>query len=278
VDLSLVSWAGMRGVVTLAAAFAIPVATPERPALLFIALLVVAGTLLLQGATLPLVMRRLGLTGPDPAEDALQEAVVYEHAAAAGRDALEELVEPDTPVSLVDELRSRSTKRVDALWERLGRDRPAPSLQYAELREQMLSAERDKVLRIRSAGTVDHEVIERVLAALDVEESILERVQLDSATRDRVLVARPLGALCRHLVIAPAGTDASGATACEDCVLEGTSWVHLRRCLTCGHVGCCDSSERTHGTAHFRKTGHPVIRSAEPGEAWRWCYVDQRVG
>ena len=66
---------------------------------------------------------------------------------------------------------------------------------------------------------------------------------------------------------------------CEDCVAEELDvWVHLRTCLSCGHVGCCDSSPRKHATAHFDATGHPVIRSAEPLEAWRWCYVDGRLG
>jgi uncharacterized UBP type Zn finger protein len=62
---------------------------------------------------------------------------------------------------------------------------------------------------------------------------------------------------------------------CEDCVKTGDSWVHLRLCLTCGHVGCCDSSKNKHATRHFHGTQHPVIRSIEPGEAWGWCYVDE---
>ncbi len=61
---------------------------------------------------------------------------------------------------------------------------------------------------------------------------------------------------------------------CEDCVKTGDSWVHLRLCLICGHVGCCDSSKNKHATRHFHTTNHPLIRSAEPGEAWIWCYVD----
>ena len=61
---------------------------------------------------------------------------------------------------------------------------------------------------------------------------------------------------------------------CEDCLRLGERWVHLRQCLTCGHVGCCDSSRRRHATAHFWATGHPIVRSLEPGETWRWCYVD----
>ncbi len=62
---------------------------------------------------------------------------------------------------------------------------------------------------------------------------------------------------------------------CEQCEKIGSSWVNLRLCLTCGHVGCCDSSPNKHGTKHFKETGHPVIKSYEPGENWKWCYIDQ---
>ncbi len=62
---------------------------------------------------------------------------------------------------------------------------------------------------------------------------------------------------------------------CEECLRLGTPWVHLRLCLTCGHVGCCDSSPGRHSTRHFHHTNHPVIASFEPGERWAWCYVDQ---
>jgi len=62
---------------------------------------------------------------------------------------------------------------------------------------------------------------------------------------------------------------------CEECVALGDTWVHLRLCLECGHVGCCDSSKNRHATAHFHHTAHPLIRSLEPGERWVWCYVDE---
>jgi uncharacterized UBP type Zn finger protein len=62
---------------------------------------------------------------------------------------------------------------------------------------------------------------------------------------------------------------------CEDCLRIGGKWLHLRICLVCGHVGCCDDSPNRHATAHFRATSHPLIRSLEPGEDWNWCYVDQ---
>ena len=65
------------------------------------------------------------------------------------------------------------------------------------------------------------------------------------------------------------------ADGCEDCLKTGSAWVHLRLCLTCGHVGCCDSSPNRHATKHFHETGHPIIQSFEPGENWRWCYIDE---
>ena len=62
---------------------------------------------------------------------------------------------------------------------------------------------------------------------------------------------------------------------CEDCVPLGDTWVHLRLCLSCGHVGCCDSSKNKHATRHYRSSQHPLVRSIEPGESWIWCYVDR---
>ena len=62
---------------------------------------------------------------------------------------------------------------------------------------------------------------------------------------------------------------------CEECLKTGDTWVHLRMCLHCGHVGCCDSSRNKHATKHFRKTDHAIMQSLEPGEGWGWCYVDE---
>jgi uncharacterized UBP type Zn finger protein len=77
---------------------------------------------------------------------------------------------------------------------------------------------------------------------------------------------------CTHLEsirsVTPSGE------GCAECVKTGDSWVHLRLCLSCGKVGCCDSSKNRHATKHFRQTQHPVLRSAEPGEGWFWCNVD----
>ena len=62
---------------------------------------------------------------------------------------------------------------------------------------------------------------------------------------------------------------------CEECLQMGDSWVHLRLCEICGHVGCCDSSKNKHATKHFGKTKHPIMRSLEPGEDWGWCFIDE---
>jgi hypothetical protein len=68
----------------------------------------------------------------------------------------------------------------------------------------------------------------------------------------------------------PARTD-----GCEDCLAMGAEWLHLRICLECGHVGCCDDSPNRHATAHARASSHPIIRSLEPGEEWCWCFIDE---
>ncbi len=62
---------------------------------------------------------------------------------------------------------------------------------------------------------------------------------------------------------------------CEECLAMGDTWVHLRECLECGHIGCCDDSKNKHATKHFGQTRHAIMKSFEPGETWRWCYVDE---
>jgi len=79
--------------------------------------------------------------------------------------------------------------------------------------------------------------------------------------------------ICTHLKsITNAGPRSRG---CEECLKTGGTWVHLRLCRTCGHVGCCDDSPNRHATSHFHATRHPIITSLEPGETWSWCYVDE---
>ena len=80
---------------------------------------------------------------------------------------------------------------------------------------------------------------------------------------------------CVHLnQIRPVTPSARG---CEECLAIGDPWVHLRLCLTCGHVGCCDDSKNKHATRHYHKTQHPIIQSLEPGEDWWWCYPDNML-
>lgn len=81
---------------------------------------------------------------------------------------------------------------------------------------------------------------------------------------------------CEHLAdlgqVEPNTTE-----GCEECIRDGTRWVHLRMCLSCGHIGCCDSSVGRHATAHYSESSHPVMRSFERGEDWRWCFVDRAI-
>ncbi|GAA4684031.1 Na+/H+ antiporter [Nocardioides nanhaiensis] len=272
----LLGWAGMRGVVTLAAAFVIPEDTEHREVLLLIAFTVVLGTLLLQGLSLPWIARTLQVPGPDPMEDALARATLLQQAAKAGVERLEEL-EYEDPHGVVPLVRQRVEQRTFAAWERLGTtvDEEPPSELYTRIRQEMIDAERRRVLEIRSTGQVPSEVVAEVLAQLDVEESML-----DVATDQREEVQRFAARTgprkqCHDLVERPAeepnGEDWAGE--CPRCLEDGTRWVALRRCLTCGHLGCCDSSPGRHATEHFHATAHPVIQSAEPGEDWRWCYV-----
>jgi CPA1 family monovalent cation:H+ antiporter len=277
-----VSWAGMRGVVTLAAAFLLPLETPERAVLVLAAFIVVAGTLLIQGTTLPWLVRRLGLPAPDPAEDALQAAALVTKAARAGLERLDEVRSPDDPEEVIEELRRRAERRPNAVWERLGpshQDVEPPSAAYRRLRLEMLDAERGVIIKARDAGALDDEVLRGAMAAVDLEESLLDRVEdaqprVEGELRTPVRLARE----CEHLQAAPSLVEPRTPGACEECLRDGTRWVHLRLCLECGHVGCCDSSVGRHATRHFHETDHPVMRSIEPGEAWRWCFVDRFLG
>lgn len=80
---------------------------------------------------------------------------------------------------------------------------------------------------------------------------------------------------CSHLEAVEILDAPAVVAGCEECLKAGGSWVHLRMCQTCGHIGCCDNSVGRHATAHNAQTGHPIIRSVEPGEDWSWCYADE---
>jgi CPA1 family monovalent cation:H+ antiporter len=278
---AVVSWAGMRGVVTLAAVFLLPAGTPLLDVLKLLALVVVGGTLLLQGTSLPMLVRWLRLRGPSRAEDALQQAGLLQLAADAGLKVLDETIDSETPPEVVESLRSRLAQRTNASWERLGPDEAelrTPSESYRRLRLLMLQAERTEVLRVRDEGVVDHEVLQVVMGVLDLEESMIDRLEeAQEELRDEPLTSA-VGGSCEHLLAAPVTCIPDTPGACQECLDEGLVWVHLRMCLTCGHVACCDSSVGNHATKHYERIGHPVMRSVEPGEAWRWCYVDILLG
>jgi CPA1 family monovalent cation:H+ antiporter len=196
--------------------------------------------------------------------------------------ALERLRKPDDPPEVIEQLRARSTRRSNQLWEQLGRSQDEvepPSAAYYRLRSQMLTAERDSILRARDRGGFDDEVLRTALTAIDMEESMLQRIEDAAARLDAELTPPPARAGdCAHLREAPRAVRALTPEGCAECLRDGTRWVHLRLCLSCGHVGCCDSSVGRHAARHFRETSHPVMRSMEPGEAWRWCYVDEQLG
>lgn len=270
----LLGWAGMRGVVTLAAAFVIPESAPHREILLLIAFAVVAGTLFVQGLTMPWLARALKVPSPDPLDDALARATILQQASKAGFEELERL-EYDDPHGVGELIQQRIDQRNFAAWERLGTtaDQESPSDLYSRIRRAMIDAERRRVLEIRRSGTVASEVISDVLAMLDVEESMLE---IAAQERDELkyvnAVRRPGGSVCADLERYDV-VETSTAGECRECIEEGTHWVALRQCLECGHLGCCDSSPLQHATRHFHDRQHPVIQSAEPGEEWRWCYL-----
>jgi len=133
---------------------------------------------------------------------------------------------------------------------------------------------------LRDEGRADHVVLRVVLGSLDLEETMLDRIddQDNRLAESEMLPVDRIEAQCEHLEESGTWTEPHTPKGCEECLRDGTVWVHLRLCLECGHVGCCDSSEKKHATAHFHELEHPVIRSIEPGESWRWCYVDEVVG
>lgn len=224
----IAGWAGLRGVVTLAAALLIPTAVPTREVLIFAATVVTVGTLLLQGLTLPGLVRWFGIRGPDSRSDALQAATVLQSASNAALATLENIPEMDGQRDTVAVLRQRIAARPEALWEVLGSHNDSvetPAEQYRRLRMLTLQAEREEVLKIRDTGTIDHDVLEDILASLDLEESMVSiATERSSRFTDEESVptpADPSGA-CRHLDEAPHDTEPNGGLVCQDCIREGT--------------------------------------------------------
>ena len=145
----------------------------------------------------------------------------------------------------------------------------------------MLARERAELLRIRDAGHGrPDECLRRVMNALDVEESILDRMSEDETTADRETDLRPpydrpaRASTCRGLRLPTPVTP----TGCEECLREGTEWVHLRLCMTAVTSAAATRRRARTRTSTSHETGHPVMRSFEPGEAWRWCFVDEVIG
>jgi monovalent cation/hydrogen antiporter len=185
----VVAWAGMRGVVSLAAAFGVPLTTlsgapfPGRPQLVFLTFVVVIGTLLLHGLTLPWLIRRLGVQGDEARTDALAAAAAQDKAARAAAERLDELLAEqevtDVHDRAADVLRSWNTRRRNSAWERLGRDAAeigeSPAAAFRRLRLEMLAAERAAFIEERDNGRIDDEVLREVLRGLDLEEATLNR-------------------------------------------------------------------------------------------------------
>jgi CPA1 family monovalent cation:H+ antiporter len=178
---AVIAWSGMRGVVSLAAAFAIPESVPGRPELLFLTFCVTVGTLLLHGLTLPWLIRRLGVQGVGESQaDALAEAQAQYAAGRAAMTRLDELTENgDAEPRSVQKLKRMAEMRTNSSWERLGRDvaetGEGPGATYRRLRREMLTAERDTFVQHRNEGRIDDEVLRRVLRELDLEEAMLSR-------------------------------------------------------------------------------------------------------
>jgi monovalent cation/hydrogen antiporter len=186
----VVAWAGMRGVVSLAAAAGVPLVTlsgdpfPGRPHLVFLTFVVVVGTLLLHGLTLPWVIRLLGVQGDDPQQDRLAAVQAQDRAARAAADRLDELLADsqatnDVPERAAEVLRHWNTRRLNSAWERLGRGDEelgeSPAAAFRRLRLEMLAAERKTFIEERDAGRINDEVLRSMLHGLDLEEATLNR-------------------------------------------------------------------------------------------------------
>jgi monovalent cation/hydrogen antiporter len=182
----VVGWAGMRGVVSLAAAFILVGEYPQLNLVAFLTFTTVLGTLLIQGLTFPMLIRRLKISSAEEEyQDNLTEAAAKQEAIAAGTAALEAAIEregltDEISRDVVSQLQAKTERRAMAAWERLGGGTgqdgaETPSTLYRRLRLEMLESERQVLVRLRDARRIDDEVLRRVMAELDFEEAILER-------------------------------------------------------------------------------------------------------
>ncbi|MFB9319596.1 cation:proton antiporter, partial [Cryptosporangium minutisporangium] len=181
------SWAGMRGVVSLAAAFALAHDFPQRGLILWLTFVVVFGTLVIQGLTLPALIRRLGVSGTDDMNDRLAEANAQHQAARAATGRLDELVSTAShppPEEVVGLLKHYSEYRANSAWERLGGGlshggKETPGAAFRRLRQEMVQAQRATFTRLRNLGELDDEVMREMVRELDLEETMLGRHQDD---------------------------------------------------------------------------------------------------
>ena len=231
----VLSWAGLRGVISLAAAAALPADVPQRNLLVFLTFTTVLGTLLVQGLTLPPLIRRLGVrAGPEEERaDVVAQAAAQQAASEAGLRRLDELAAQDparAPAEVVERLRRLAEYRQAGAWERTpdgqpggdgkdGSDGEAPSAAFRRLRREMTTAERAEFIRLRDERQIDDEVLDEVLHHLDLEEAMLSRDEWDAAGRD----PDP-----------GAGTPVTGLSPAWD--------VHRP---AAGRIGVCDSFPRT---------------------------------
>ena len=179
-SVAVVSWTGMRGAVSLAAAAGVPLTMPGRDIVVLFALVVTVGTLLIQGLTLPWVIRKLGIESNEQHADTLAEAQVKYQAAKVAIDRLDQEVADDSAMEpVIARMRAIAEQRGNAAWERLGRSAEeigeSPTARWRRLRRIMLVAEREVFLQARNSGDIDDEVFRRVLHELDLEEAVMAR-------------------------------------------------------------------------------------------------------
>ncbi|RMB62196.1 cation:proton antiporter domain-containing protein [Tessaracoccus antarcticus] len=269
----VVGWAGMRGVVTLAAALTLPFDFPAREVLVFVALFVTVCTLLGQGLTLPALAKRLGTNGPDAREDAVEEVIVTHRASVRALHDLGETIETEDEQAAYREIVRSNTQRLRSLWDRLDRQgTETPEATQRQLNLEMLQAQRQAVLEFRTTHNVEQALIADLLSSLDIQEAGLQRhADKSESIENAPPVAGPDDAPCRDLADAPLHIKPASMTSCTQCEAEGRRPEDLALCLTCGHIGCVEGLH--HAQQHFEDTGHPVLRSFTPGESWRRCLV-----
>ena len=179
---TVVAWAGMRGVVTLATALALPVTLAggrsyPRDLFIWLAFAVIIGTLVIQGLTLAPFARWLHVRADDPSQDFLAEAAIQHAASRAARERLDDLA-PEAPTAVVERLRALTQSRSNTAWERLGGGGETPSAAYVRLRRAMLNAEREVFRAARDEGRIPEEVLVRAQRDMDLEEAMLDRGEL----------------------------------------------------------------------------------------------------